>query len=124
MYTISKEFSFDASHSLEGLPMGHPCTRLHGHTYTVIVELTAPELDEVGFVLDYRELKLIKTFIDEHLDHRHLNDIVDFNPTAENLALYLFNRFAGLDFVPIGKYISAVTVKETPKTAATWRPKL
>ena len=124
MYTISKEFHFSASHVLKGLPVLHPCGRLHGHNYIVIVELQSNKIDEVGFVKDYRELDTIKKFIDEQLDHKHLNDVkIDGkflfvpNPSAEIMAEQLYLIFH--DMVP---EVTAVTVKETPKTAATYRP--
>ena len=115
MYRISKEFSFDAAHKLEGLPAEHPCSNLHGHTYVVIIALEANCLDEVGMVVDYRKLSPIKEFIDTTLDHRNLNDVLDFNPTAENLAKYLFKLFE-----KVFPQMVSVTVKETPKTAATY----
>jgi len=117
MYKISKEFSFCASHNLEGLPKDHPCANIHGHNYVVIVSLEAAFVSELGMVLDYRKLSPIKEFIDLHLDHRHLNDVLDFNPTAENLAKFIFKTFAKT-FPQMG----SVTVKETPKTAATYNP--
>jgi len=117
MYTISKEFSFSASHKLENLPVDHPCVNLHGHNYIVIIELESISLDEKGFVIDYRNLNLFKQFIGSNLDHKHLNDVVDFNPTAENLAKFLFNTFTKT----YPKMI-AVTVKETPKTTARYEP--
>lgn len=119
MYTISKEFQFSASHQLHGLEEGHPCGRVHGHNYVVIVELESKELDERGFVKDYGDLKPIKEYIDNILDHRHLNDILPFNPTAENLAKHLYKTFKyGENY----KYsqLSGVAVKETPKTEAVY----
>ncbi len=113
MYKISKQFSFSASHVLAGLPADHPCSRLHGHNYIVTVHLKAGELDEKGFVLDYREFELIKDYIDKYLDHRHLNEVFDFNPTAENIARNLYGLF--VEKIP---QIYAVEVSETPKTTA------
>ena len=113
MFTITKEFKFEASHRLTGLPEGHPCMNLHGHSYVVIFEMKAILLNAVGFVRDYRELETIKDFIDENFDHAHLNDLFDYNPTAENIAFYLFSRFYR-EFPEI----SAVSVKETAKTCA------
>ncbi|MFV0470114.1 MAG: 6-carboxytetrahydropterin synthase QueD [Dysgonomonas sp.] len=113
MYKISKQFSFSASHILEGLPPDHPCTRLHGHNYIVTVHLKAKELNEIGFVQDYRSLQIVKDYIDENLDHRHLNDILPFNPTAERIAKYIFDLFKGQ--IP---ELYAVEVSETPKTSA------
>jgi 6-pyruvoyltetrahydropterin/6-carboxytetrahydropterin synthase len=117
MFTISKEFTFDAAHQLIGLPDDHPCTRLHGHTYTVIVELSSPVLNDTGFVLDYRELAMVKRYIDDNLDHRNLNDVLNMNPTAELIAMHIYEYFKEL--IP---RLTAVTVKETPKTKARYEP--
>jgi 6-pyruvoyltetrahydropterin/6-carboxytetrahydropterin synthase len=121
-YTISKTFEFSASHQLSGLPAGHQCARLHGHNYVVRLELAADHLDTTGFVLDYGDLKPFKTWIDEHLDHRHLNDqFGTSNPTAEHLAHEL-HRIA-YDVLPIPATVRvAVAVSETPKTWAEYRP--
>lgn len=113
MYKISKEFSFSASHILEGLPSDHPCARLHGHNYVVTVHLKGKKLNEVGFIKDYRDLSIVKNYIDNELDHRHLNDLLPFNPTAENLAKHLFDIFK--QEIP---ELYAVEVSETPKTTA------
>lgn len=118
MYTIRKEFAFSASHQLFGLADDHPCARLHGHNYTVVVELQAMELGPTGFVRDYRQLNEFKTYLEEEVDHRHLNDIFgDAYVTAEHLAHRFFtwcrNRWPE---------VSAVQVSETPKTWAEYRP--
>lgn len=114
MYKISKEFAFSAAHQLHGLPDNHPCSRLHGHNYVVTVHLKSETLDETGFVQDYNALKSVKTYIDEHLDHRNLNDILaPLNSSAENLAKMLFDVFK-----PQFPKLYAIEVSETPKTSA------
>lgn len=113
MFTIRKEFSCCSSHVLNGLPKEHPCARLHGHNYTIVVELKSDKVNEVGFVYDYRGLDAIKAWVDDVMDHHHLNDVFDFNPTAENMAKYIFDLFK-----PTYPQISAVEVSETPKTNA------
>lgn len=113
MYKISKQFAFSASHILEGLPQEHPCSRLHGHNYVITVHLRADSLNDVGFVKDYRDLDNVKKYIDNTLDHRHLNDIIPFNPTAENIAKHLYDIFK--TEIP---ELYAVEVSETPKTTA------
>ncbi len=115
MYKINKEFHFSSSHQLEGLPSSHPCSRLHGHNYIAIFHFRAEKLNEVGFVIDYRDLASIKSYIDEKLDHQHLNDVFDFNPTAENMALFLYEQFKS-EFSQLYK----VEVSETPKTKAVY----
>jgi 6-pyruvoyltetrahydropterin/6-carboxytetrahydropterin synthase len=117
MYKIEKEFAFSASHVLNGLPIEHPCSRLHGHNYIIIIELSALILNDTGFVIDYRALDPIKKYIDEHFDHRHLNDVISCNPTAENIAKLIYTLFE-----PQFPQISAVRVKETPKTEARYTP--
>lgn len=113
-YTISKDFEFSASHVLSGLPEGHPCGRVHGHNFVVRVVLEAEKLNEVGFVLDYRDMSALKEYVDGVLDHRHLNDIVEFNPTSENMCRHLFYWCKDLRGWPIKR----LGWSETPKTWA------
>jgi 6-pyruvoyltetrahydropterin/6-carboxytetrahydropterin synthase len=111
MNIISKEFHFSASHRLEGLHHDHPCARMHGHNYIIKIFLKG-EPDKVGFVQDYNELKPIKDYIDNVLDHRHLNDVFPMdNPTVENMSRILFHYFKQ-DF-PL---LHAIEMSETPKT--------
>ncbi len=122
MYTISKEFHFAASHTLEHLPKDHPCSSLHGHNYIIIVEFCGGHLNKVGFIIDYRDLQPIKDYIDGELDHKHLNDVFDFNPTAELMAEHLLHTFRKFFEPPMRFKLSAVIVKETPKTIARYDP--
>ena len=117
MYTIAKQFSFSARHIIEGLPETHPCSRLHGHNYTVEVQLAGGGLDAVGFVVDYNDLETFKRLIDDELDHRHLNDVLSGPTTAEHIAYHLYERAKGL-----WDQVVAVRVSETPKTWAEYRP--
>lgn len=120
-YTISKEHHFSASHVLAGLEDGHPCGRLHGHNYALRITLTADDVDDVGFVVDYGELKPFTKWVDATLDHRHLNDLVEFNPTAEGLSQWLANEARTILSLP-PDVVLTVAVSETPKTWAEWRP--
>lgn len=118
MYQISKRFEFSASHIIGGLPSGHPCSNLHGHNYVVEVVLQGPSLDEVGFIRDYRELSALKTFIDETVDHKHLNDVLGHDrTTAEVLAKWLYDWCKDK-----WDETAAVRVSETPRTWAEFRP--
>jgi len=114
MYKITKDFHFAASHQLANLPDGHKCKRLHGHNFIVQIELSSRKLNEFGFVVDFGQLYPVKNYIDEVLDHHHLNDIIGDNATAENLAKHLFNFCYGI----WPESITAVCVSETPKTWA------
>jgi 6-pyruvoyltetrahydropterin/6-carboxytetrahydropterin synthase len=89
VFIIAREFSFCAAHRLTRVPADHKCHRLHGHNYTGWTEVAGESLDARGFVLDFGELDLVQAFVKEKWDHRLLNDVVSFEPTAENLAQYL-----------------------------------
>jgi len=118
MFRISKEFHFSASHQLRHLAADHPCARLHGHNYVVVIELASRTLNADGFVRDYRELEALKTYIDTVFDHRHLNEILgDEHVTAELLAQH-FHDWC------VARYPETVAarVSETPKTWAEYRP--
>lgn len=108
---MSKTFTFAASHQLTHLPEGHKCKRLHGHTYSVTVNLAAPELNEDGFVVDFAELDQVGEFIRTNLDHQHLNAVMAFMPTCELIARFIAERFPGLP-------IESVRVSESPTTWA------
>lgn len=116
MLTIAKTFTFSASHQLTHLPATHPCARLHGHNYTVELQLHGSVDPETGFVLDYRAFDAFKTYLDDALDHRHLNDALGSSvaTTAENLATALLALAESL----FGPRVLAVRVSETPKTWA------
>jgi 6-pyruvoyltetrahydropterin/6-carboxytetrahydropterin synthase len=118
-HRIGKKFEFAASHQLTLLPPEHKCSRMHGHNYEVVLTICAPlgheELNSVGFVKDYGELTPFKRYIDENLDHRHLNDTLGDKATAEALAMHLFN-IAKRYFPDVQIY--CVRVQETPNTFA------
>ena len=85
MYFVRKTFEFSAAHRLT-LCYDSKCTGLHGHNWRVTVECRARELDENGMVVDFTH---IKRMVIDRLDHKVLNDVFDFNPTAENIARWI-----------------------------------
>jgi 6-pyruvoyltetrahydropterin/6-carboxytetrahydropterin synthase len=120
-FQISKDFSFSASHILDGLPEGHQCGRLHGHNYLIRLELSSDHLDSHGFIYDYGDLKPFGAWLDDNLDHRHLNDQLDFQPTAENMAHFLAKL--AVELLDLDPSISvSCSVSETPKSWARWVP--
>jgi len=133
VYAISKQFAFDAAHRLDGLPAGHKCGRVHGHTYRAEFVLQADEPDPTtGFVRDYGDLDPVRAWIAAYLDHRDLNtDLVAGlhrppapplglevlgQPSAERIARWMFARWC----VPIPELVE-VRVSETPNTWACYR---
>jgi 6-pyruvoyltetrahydropterin/6-carboxytetrahydropterin synthase len=121
VYRIGKQFSFDAAHVLADLPAGHKCARLHGHTYTVEIELTASRLVPPGFVTDFADLAPFRRYLADTIDHRHLNDVLSVEPTSENLARHFFTWCVTHLEPGIPGRISAVRVSETPQSWAEYR---
>ena len=117
MYTISKEFSFSASHQLDHLPERHKCRRLHGHNYVVTLEVSKGTLDDRGFVVDYGEMDAFRDYV-ETFDHQHLNDMLGSSvaTTAENLASMFLAQAVRVISRP--GVLVRVCVSETPKTKA------
>lgn len=85
MYYVKKTFDFSAAHRL-CLDYESACSNLHGHNWTVTVYCRAEKLNNNGMVVDFTH---IKRSVIEVLDHRVLNDVLDFNPTAENIARWI-----------------------------------
>ena len=88
--SIRTEFYFEAAHQLN-LSYESKCTNLHGHNWIIDVYLESRELDNNGMVMDFTH---IKREIQDKFDHKVINDVVDFNPTAENLAKYICDALA------------------------------
>lgn len=94
MYELIVRTRFAAAHSLRDYD--GPCARLHGHTWQVEVTIKGRQLDRRGMLVDFKEIKTGVKKIIEQLDHQNLNDLEPFrdrgedNPTAENLARYIY----------------------------------
>lgn len=82
MYTVIKRMEISASHRLR-LSYPSKCEHPHGHNWIITVYCRSLALNEDGMVADFGH---IKEAIQSKLDHQHLNDILPFNPTAENIA--------------------------------------
>lgn len=84
MYTVTKRIEIAGSHQLK-LPYESKCSNLHGHNWIIYVTCQSPVLTEYGMVEDFTHIKKVV----EQLDHQNLNEILDFNPTAENIAKWI-----------------------------------
>lgn len=93
MFKIRVRDSFSSAHMLRGYQ--GDCERLHGHNYRIEVTICSHDLNEIGIVADFRGVKQALKDCLNPLDHRLLNDLPEFvsdNPSAENIARYIFLR--------------------------------
>jgi len=101
---------FQAAHFLKEYK--GKCEKLHGHTFQVEVQVEVERLEPTGIGIDFTEIKAKLASILP--DHTLLNDVFDFNPSAENLARHLYLRLR--EFYPVRE----VTVWESDDAAATY----
>jgi 6-pyruvoyltetrahydropterin/6-carboxytetrahydropterin synthase len=124
MFQVSVEDTFSSGHALRGYK--GKCENVHGHNYRVQVTLEGPELDNIGLLVDFTELKKVMRGVIGRLDHQFINDLEPFttvNPSAENLAKYFFEEISGqLKTLPPGANLKDVVIWETDTAHARYRP--
>jgi len=114
-YTLKVITEFASAHTLRDYPGA--CSRMHGHNWKVELEAIATKLDEVGMGVDFKQMKKIAREVGDRLDHRYLNELKPFteiNPTAENIAAYLYREISkqlNSDSITV----SSVTLWETER---------
>ena len=88
MYYVTKRMEIAGAHRLD-LSYQSKCANIHGHNWIITVYCKAKELNDDGMVIDFKH---IKNLIHSKLDHQFLNDVFDFNPTAENIARWIVEQ--------------------------------
>ncbi|EIJ67340.1 6-carboxytetrahydropterin synthase QueD [Pasteurella bettyae] len=140
MFKVSKEFSFDMAHILDG--HDGKCQNLHGHTYKLQVEVSGnlhAEGAKKGMVIDFSDVKeIVKAFILDPMDHAFIYDInseretkianllvelksktfgIPVRTTAEEMSRFIFNRLKH----EVGLPVSAIRLWETPTSFCEYR---
>ncbi len=114
---IFRDFDFEAAHFLPGVPDGHKCKRMHGHSYRVRVHIRGTPGGPQKWVMDFADVKRIVSAVLDRLDHRVLNEIPGLeNPTAEQIARYLWR-----ELTPGLPGLSKIVLRETAKAGCIYR---
>ena len=93
MFEVSVEETFAAGHALRNYK--GKCENVHGHNYRVQVTVEGDELNSIGLLVDFADIKKLVRAIVGRLDHQFLNDLAPFdaiNPSAENMARYFYDE--------------------------------
>ena len=113
---LKQQFQIDSARQLRGLPSGHPCARMHGHTFKIVLTLEGTLDPKIGWVRDYHEISKTMEPLIKMLDHQVLNEVPGLgNPTSEHLAIWLFERAK-----PLIPELTRVTIAETPTTECSY----
>lgn len=114
---LSKSFRFEAAHQLPTFPSNHKCHRLHGHSFRFDVIVEGPVNPELGYLIDYGDIKKAVDPLVQRLDHYYLNEIEGLsNPTSENLARWLWQRIK-----PTLPLLASIVVHETCTSTCEYR---
>jgi 6-pyruvoyltetrahydropterin/6-carboxytetrahydropterin synthase len=121
-YEVMIERNFSSAHQLRGYK--GKCENLHGHNYKIEIYVRGSELNNIGLLIDFGDIKVAADEVIKYLDHRNINELppfdVELNPSAENLARFILEYVASRvddDRVQVYK----VRCFETPTGIATYQ---
>lgn len=120
-YEVMIERNFSSAHQLRGYK--GKCENLHGHNYKIEIFARGRDLNNIGLLVDFVDLKAAADEVVQYLDHRNINELPpfdwDLNPSAENLARFILERIAGR-LTDERVQIYKVRCYETPTSIATY----
>jgi len=123
LFELTVKSEFEAAHYIKNYP--GKCARLHGHNWIVEAIVRGEKLNELGILVDFKDLKAALNSVLDELDHQYLNELeifADKNPTAENLAQEIFNRLSTSKIFDGAAKLAAVKVYESPKSCVMYTP--
>lgn len=94
MYDLKITSGFSSAHALRGY--NGKCENVHGHNWQVELTVSSNMLNKIGLVIDFKLLKKYLNEVMETLDHKFINETGFFkevNPSAENIAQYIYDEF-------------------------------
>jgi 6-pyruvoyltetrahydropterin/6-carboxytetrahydropterin synthase len=123
MFEVTIEESFSAGHALRNYR--GKCENVHGHNYRCQVTVQGEQLDSVGLLVDFVELKRAVHSVLDRLDHQWLNEYPPFdilNPSAENIAKYIYDEVSKGLAAKNGARLAFIKLWETDTASAIYRP--
>jgi 6-pyruvoyltetrahydropterin/6-carboxytetrahydropterin synthase len=123
MFEVTIEETFAAGHALRNYR--GKCENVHGHNYRCQVSIQGAKLDEIGLLVDFVELKRVVHGVLDRMDHQWLNEFPPFdvlNPSAENMAKYIYDEVASGLQSKAGIRVESVRLWETDTASATYTP--
>lgn len=123
MFRLSKSFRFEAAHQLNG--HDGKCARLHGHSWTLTVEVEGSTLidhgPKFGMLMDYDHIsRVVEPVVEDFLDHHFLNETLGiYVPTSESIASWAYYKIK-----PSLPQLSAITISETCTTACRYEERM
>lgn len=121
MFELTVIVEFEAAHRIVDYP--GKCNRLHGHNWSVEVTVKGSKLNELGMLIDFKELKNAVNATLDQLDHVYLNELDAFtknNPTAEHIAKYIFEQLENNTLFNGEIKVKRIKVWESPKSAVSY----
>ena len=123
MFEVTIEETFAAGHALRNYR--GKCENVHGHNYRAEVTLRGAELNAIGLLVDFVELKRVVHAVLDRMDHQWLNDFPPFdalNPSAENMAKYIYDEVSAGLTAKEGVRVTCVRLWETDTASAAYFP--
>ena len=109
---LKQHFQIESARFLTSLPKDHPCSKMHGHSFKIILTFKGAVDPKLGWVMDYHEITKIMQPLLNQLDHKVLNEVSGLeNPTSEHLAKWIFDHVKKDIHI-----LTAVNISETPTT--------
>lgn len=115
-FELKQHFQIESARFLPNLEKSHPCARMHGHSFKVVLTLIGDLDPKIGWVIDYNEIQTRMKPILGLLDHAVLNEVPGLeNPTSEWIAHWIYEKSRAS--LPM---IVKVSVAETPATECSY----
>ncbi len=114
---LTKEFRFEAAHTLPSLPADHKCRQMHGHSFKVEIHIEGEVDPAIGWIYDHKAISEAMNPLLELMDHSYLNDIEGLeSPTIELMAAWFWRKLA-----PQLPGLCEIVIFETPTARCSFR---